>query len=213
MHEQEVRAVLSAHAGQEAPPNLLPVILKQVQRRRARSRWLRRTALALVCAFAFLTFVPGGGTAVATVRQIQPTLYLRTNLAEAQQVARSPLVLPPSVPGYFGEIPIGPDAPAVVGRWLSYETVAVSITDGPEGTGVMYFDLRRSTDLDGEMPLADHPDRTTQEVMVGEYPGVVVLHAGHPLLVWWKTDTHQYRLTVGGADTVAELVRIAETIR
>lgn len=151
---------------------------------------------------------------MARIRQeIQPTLFLRTTLAEAQRVARSPLMLPPSVPGYFEEVPIGPDTPAVVGRWLSYETVAVSITDGPDGTGVLYFDLRRSTDLDDSMPSVDHPERTTQGVVVGGYPGVVVLHRGHPLSLWWKTDTHQYRLSVGGADTVEDLVRIAETIR
>lgn len=49
--------------------------------------------------------------------------------------------------------------------------------------------------------------------MVGDFAGVVVLDSNLPLELFWKTDTHAYSLFVAGAKTVADLVRIAETIR
>lgn len=217
MSEREMREVLQAYAAnQPVPGGLLPRIERAAEQRRRRRRWRRGGLAALVLAFAFLTFVPGGGTAVATVRQIQPTLFLRTNLAEAQKVARSPVVVPDAFPSYGGEmLPLGPDTPTLVGRWLSYETVAVTVSSESDGAGIMYFDLRRSTYLPEELATTEqaHPDMTTQPVKVGDYDGVAVLYEDEPVNLHWKTESHYYRLFVAGAESVDELVQIARQIR
>ncbi|HYF95806.1 MAG TPA: hypothetical protein VD969_26615 [Symbiobacteriaceae bacterium] len=218
MHESDLKHVLCAYAATETAPDQLCDIRRELKRRTVRRRWIRSVVAAFVLCFAFLTLVPVGGNALAVVRrEIQPTLFLKTTLGEARKVAREPLQLPATYPTNDGDQPLTDSLPALVGRWLSHETVAVTVTGEEDGMGTIYFDLRRSTYRaePGSEEMGLKPTYATErKVKVGRFDGLVFLDdQGHDAWeVRWKTDTHNYRLVVGRPMSIAELTAYAAQI-
>jgi hypothetical protein len=217
MSEQQLRDVLSAYGDSAQAPDQLGAIVRGANRRRARRRWTSVAVTALVFCFTFMTFAPVGGSALAVIRkEIQPILFLKTNLATARQTVREPLTLPATFPDYSGGTGyLTDDTPALVGRWLTFETVAVSVSEGPDATGVIHFDLRRSTyqpEPGEEWAYPPNPNAIAQPVKVGEYDGTVYVEDDYVWEIYWRTDTHVYSLTAPGAETVEQLIALAEQI-
>lgn len=219
MSEPELQQVLHEYASAEAAPDQLAEIQRGVRRRKSRRRWFRGAIAAFVCCFAFATFAPVGGSALATVRkEIQPTLFLKTNLAEARRTIREPLTLPATYPHFTGEnLPLTDDAQALVARWLSYEMVAVAVTSESDAMGVISFDLRRTTyKPEPDEQWWTQPQGTTvQQVKVGGADGVVFLQPDQTkaFSIRWQTETHMYRLIVGRPMTPDELAAYAAQIQ
>lgn len=219
MSEPELQTVLHGYASTEAAPDQLVGIQREVRRRKVRGRWVRGSIAAFLFCFAFATFAPVGGSGLAIVRkEIQPTLFLKTTLGEAKRTIREPLELPATYPHYTGEdLPLTDDALALVGRWLSYELVAVAVTSEADAMGVISFDLRRTTykPEPNEEWWMPPPGTTAQKVKVGQADGVVFLEPGEtePFMILWQTTDHFYRLIVGRPMTVEALAAYAAQIR
>lgn len=217
MSEQQLRDVLSAYGESAQAPDQFAAITRALGRRRARGRRLRLAVGALALCFAFMTFAPVGGSALAAVRkEIQPTLFLKTDRATARETVREPLILPATFTDYGGvQTALTDDAQGFVVRWLSYEMVAVAVTSKPDAMGTIHFDLRRTTykQEPGEVWWQEPANATAQEVKVGEHDGVLLMSGNLPVQIRWWTDTHMYRLTAPGCETAEQLIALAERIR
>jgi|GEM_PF-6511850 len=219
MSEPELQKVLRGYAATEEAPDQLADIQRGLRRRKSRRRWIRGSIAAFLLCFAFATFAPVGGNALAMVRkEIQPTLFLKTTLGEAKRTIRESLTLPATYRHFTGEdLPLTDDAQALVGRWLSYEMVAVAVTSEADAMGVISFDLRRTTykPEPNEEWWTQPPDTTARNVKVGQADGVVFLESGQEkaFSIRWKTETHTYRLIVGRPMTPDELAAYAAQIQ
>ncbi len=169
----------------------------------AQSSWLFKNKLG---AFT-LIIVQNVGKELA---EITPTLFLPTTLSHAKQVAKMEIKVPTYLPE---QINFGPNTPTLVGRFGSYETVAIKVSeklDGSDGERI-FLDIRQTTAKDLNTNYSRDVKITSENVKINNNEGVIISGDAISLKLYWTDGKYFFRMF--GPRDKDELLKIAESMK
>lgn len=168
--------------------------------------WLLRTQLG---SFS-LTIIQNIGKEVAG---ITPTLFLPTTLSQAKQVAKIDIKVPTYLPA---GATIDDNTPTLVGRFGSFETVAIKVIDDKVkvvngDSEQILLDIRQTTAKDLVANFPANIKVTTEKVKINGNDGLLTYGNGLAPGLYWADKQYSYRMF--GPTEKNELLKIAESMK
>ncbi len=169
----------------------------------AQGSWLFKNKLG---AFT-LTIVQNVGKELA---QITPTLFLPTTLSHAKQVAKMPIRVPTYLPA---GISLGANTPTLVGRFGSYETVAIKVLEKVDGSDAekIFLDIRQTTAKDLNVNYPPDVKITSEKIKISNIEGVIISGDAICPMLYWTDGKYFFRMF--GPRAKDELLKIAESMK
>lgn len=236
MHEDILRTYLHQTVDYiELPPSIWNNIQNKLSRRKRSSGFKKAVTIAIVTVLFCITSI-GSITSVGAMAQsswffksklgaftlifmqntgkelaeITPTLFLPTTLSHAKEVAKMEI----KVPTYLPEgVNLGPETPTLVGRFGSFETSAIKVSNKINGSDSEHviLDIRQTTASEINQNYPPDVKIITEKIKINNNDGLLTDGDGIPPSLYWTDGKYCFRIF--GPQDKGELIKIAESMK